>query len=303
MMMKIRNLLTKIRQTITVIGFLLLLASETAGAQTQTSGKEKHPLIGEDYHPQAGAYAYAFRGDNPHSAYYINPDFYNLSSNDTLTILSHFRTMQQTTEWSCGCVSALLVLRHFGCADQTEESLAYALHSMTDRSRPGSKPGTAVQHADYGTSLAALHNYFAARDDFHIVASSYRTNYTQDQIIKDSTLYPACDGGNLYPTFATPEDFARWLTAQLQQNHPVLVEYSSWDGHWVVVIGIDNNGTPDFYGDDTLIFADPYDTTDHWQDGYSIDSLERFFYCWKDRAIAPKPYQLQPFLVVEHHAN
>lgn len=48
-----------------------------------------------------------------------------------------------------------------------------------------------------------------------------------------------------------------------------------------------------------LILVDPYDTSDHRQDGYSIAPLERFFYSWKDRAIAPKPFQLQPFLVVE----
>lgn len=302
--MTTHNLLTEIRQILTVIGFLLLLAPRTASAQAQTSGKAKHPLLtGQDCDPQGGADSYTSQGDNPHSAYYINPDFFNLSSNDTLTILPHFRTMQQTTEWSCGCVVALLVLRHFGCEDQTEESLAYTLQSMTDRSCPGSKPGTAVLYADYGTSLAAMHDYFSARTDFHVVASSYHTNYTTAELVKDGDPYPVCDRGNRYPTFASSDTFARWLTAQLQQNRPVMVEWCDWDGHWMVIVGIDNNGTPDFYEDDTLIFADPYDTSDHRQDGYSIAPLQRFFACWKDRAIAPKPYQLQPFLVVERNAK
>lgn len=281
-------------------GLLLFLAPEIAGAQTSTSGKEKHPfLTGRDCDPQGGADTYASRGDNPQSAYYVNPDFFTLASNDTLTILPRFRTMQQTTEWSCGCVAALLVLRHFGCEDETEESLACALHSMTDRSRPDAQPGTACRYADYGTSLAALHDYFAARSGFRIVATSYRTDYTPADLVKDSDLYPACDTGNLYPTFPSPDAFAAWLTDQLRLGRPVLAEWSDWDGHWVVIIGIDNNGTPDFCGDDTLLFADPYDTSDHRQDGYSIAPLERFFYSWKDRAIAPKPYQLQPFVVVD----
>ena len=77
-----------------------------------------------------------------------------------------------------------------------------------------------------------------------------------------------------------------------------MVEWGDWDGHWVSIIGYDNNGTPST-GDDTLIFADPYDTSDHWQDGYAIFPLERFFYMWQDRKVAPKPYQLQPFIVVD----
>ena len=52
-------------------------------------------------------------------------------------------------------------------------------------------------------------------------------------------------------------------------------------------------------GDDTLIFADPYDTSDHWQDGYSIFPLEKFFYMWQDRKVAPKPYQLQPYIIID----
>ena len=39
-----------------------------------------------------------------------------------------------------------------------------------------------------------------------------------------------------------------------------MVEWGDWDGHWVAIIGYDNNGTPSI-GDDTLIFADPYDTS------------------------------------------
>ena len=33
-----------------------------------------------------------------------------MESTDTLTILSHFKTLQQSTEWSCGVTSALMVL-------------------------------------------------------------------------------------------------------------------------------------------------------------------------------------------------
>lgn len=292
------------RIAFTIIGIFTFLASVVADAQVAITKQAKLSLLAKmDYDLQGGADAYASRGDNPHSRYYVNPDFFNLQSSDTLTILTHFHTMQQTTEWSCGDIAALLVLRHFGCLDETEWSLACNLHSMTDRNCTGAQPGTACCMADYGTRLEELCHYFSARDSFRIVATSYRTGYTPADLVKEGDCYPVCDQGNLYPIFACPDTFALWLTMQLRHNLPVMVEWSDWDGHWVVIIGIDNNGTPDFYGDDILIFADPYDTSDHWQDGYSIAPLERFFYSWKDRAIAPKPYQLQPFLVVERSCS
>lgn len=257
-------------------------------------------LQGPDYDPEGGADAYAGRGDNRASAYYRHPDFYNLPSGDTLLILPRFPTMQQTTEWSCGDVAALLVLRYLGtCPDATEWSLAEAMHSMTDRDKPGYCPGSACCYRDYGTSLKNMYLYFSGQDSLKVVATSYRENYGKEDLVKEGDLFPDCDQGNLYPTFPSPEEFADWLTAHLRANRPVLVEWSDWDGHWACIIGLDNNGTPDFRGDDILIFADPYDTSDHWQDGYTIAPLERFFYLWKDRAIAPRPYQLQPFLVVD----
>ena len=120
-----------------------------------------------------------------------------------------------------------------------------------------------------------------------------------EEIIKEGDPFPPCDRGNLFPTFSTVEQFAAWLEKHLRAGRVVLAEWSDWDGHWVCLIGLDNNGTPDFRGDDVLILADPYDTMDHWQDGYTAVPIDRFFYLWKDRAIAPKPYQLQPFIVVE----
>ena len=77
-----------------------------------------------------------------------------------------------------------------------------------------------------------------------------------------------------------------------------MVEWADWDGHWQAIIGYDNNGTPGI-GDDILIFADPYDTSDQWQDGYYYYPLERWFYMWSDRNVAPKPYQLQPYIIID----
>lgn len=282
-----------------ILIFLMMTACQT---ERQPVGSKEgiRTLVGKDYAPGEGADTYTRWSTHPNSTYYGNPDYYSLKPDGNLSIISHFTTMQQTTEWSCGDVCALLLLYHFGCADHlTEWDLAVALNSMTDRNNPGAKPGTAREYADYGTRIEELYSYFNRHPQLKVVASSYRATYTDAELVKPADPYPRCDCGNLYPTFNTITSFSSWLTTQLCSNRPVMVEWSDWDGHWVLIIGIDNNGTPDFTGDDTLIFADPYDTSDHRQDGYSVAPLERFFCSWKDRAIAPKPYQLQPFVVVD----
>lgn len=71
-----------------------------------------------------------------------------------------------------------------------------------------------------------------------------------------------------------------------------MVDWVDWSGHWQVLIGIDTMNTISVY-DDVLIFADPYDVTDHSQDGYYIFPLGRFFYMWREGVCAGKeiPYE------------
>lgn len=80
----------------------------------------------------------------------------------------------------------------------------------------------------------------------------------------------------------------KFLKRQLEQGNPVLVEWVDWAGHWEVVIGYDDLGTPKTEADDVLIMADPYDTTDHLQDGYGIVPADRFQYMWFDHNLLPE---------------
>ena len=64
-------------------------------------------------------------GDHQNSPYFTSLDYYNMESTDTLTIIPHFKTQQQTSEWSCGLSAMVMVLEHYGLlGDYTEESLA-----------------------------------------------------------------------------------------------------------------------------------------------------------------------------------
>ena len=78
-----------------------------------------------------------------------------------------------------------------------------------------------------------------------------------------------------------------------------MVDWIDWDGHWQVIIGYDNMGTEEF-GDDVLVMADPYDTSDHYQDGYYTVPAERFFYMWHEGACAEGDVLMtQPYVVAK----
>ncbi|NCB27653.1 MAG: hypothetical protein EOM62_19705, partial [Bacteroidia bacterium] len=171
---------------------------------------------------------------------------------------------------------------------------------------------------EYGTTVGQLYDYFSKLDGFTVVETSYRADYSQEELLTSEDGVTDADVGNLPPTFSpmslyasensdTTESwvedakdsfFVRWLLSNLEAGRPIMVEWCDWDGHWQVIIGYDSNGTPGI-GDDILILADPYDTSDHWQDGYYYYPLERWFYMWNDRGVVPKPYQLQSYIIVD----
>ena len=59
----------------------------------------------------------------------------------------------------------------------------------------------------------------------------------------------------------------------------MMIGWDEWGGHWQTIIGYDSMGTEGTQ-DDVLILADSYDTTDHNQDGYVVESFERLVYGW-----------------------
>lgn len=272
-----------------------------------------------DIDENGGADAYDNGGDHPNSKYYVNPDFYNMKSDGNLTIINNFKTIQQSSEWSCGSATVLMVLEHFGEHDYSEWDIAVKSNAGVDLDVPGSKPGSANNFPEYGTSVDDIIKFFDTIDGFKVVQTSYKADYKASDLIKEGdTSVPSTEWGNLPGTFnsvalyASENDpntdkwvddakdsyFVKWIVGNLKANRPIMVEWCDWDGHWQAIIGYDTQGTPGI-GDDIIIFADPYDTSDHWQDGYYYYPTERWFYMWSDRAVAPKPYQLQPFVIIE----
>ena len=282
--------------------------------------KEDKTIVGQDYDENSGADGYANAGDNQNSRFYKNPDFYNLKSDDNLIIIENFKTMQQTTEWSCGNVTALMVLENLDLNNNylTEMAIAESMNSHTDLDTEGSKPGSANNFGEYGTDVRQMYEFFKKMNNVKIVETSYIENYTAGDLYTKDDGVTGADIGNIKRKFlnnslyssenaddtdkwvddAKDSYFVKWLTGHLKENRAIMVEWVDWNGHWQAIIGYDNNGTPSI-GDDTLIFADPYDTGDHSQDGYYVYPLERWFYMWHDRSVAPKPLQLQPYIIVD----
>ncbi len=81
------------------------------------------------------------------------------------------------------------------------------------------------------------------------------------------------------PQYPPREDFLYMMTLL---KLPVIIGWNEWGGHWQVVIGYDTMGTSATQ-DDVLILADPYDTTDHDQNGYVVQPFQRFYYNWNNR--------------------
>lgn len=217
---------------------MLLCSSVSAFADGNYTDEMKFD-DGADLSVEDGADSVERLGDHPNSPYFNTLDFYNMESTDTLTILHHFKTIQQSSEWSCGIASALMTLEWYGLrGDYTEESLGML--------RPqGLKPGA--------TSLSQMVAMFDGVGGFD--------------------CYSGIDAGENAAEIFTFDYIQQTLAA----GNPIMVGWNDWGGHWQVIIGYDTMGT-ETTQDDVIIVADPYDTTDHNQDGYGVYGAERFLY-------------------------
>ena len=197
-----------------------------------------------DLSPEDGADSVERSGEHENSPYFAHPDVYNMESTDTLTVLTHFRTMQQTSEWSCGVTAALMVLDWYDAlGDWNEESLAALRHSLDGTELEG-YPGTTLNQAiDIFNGVGGF-NCYSAIDAGEEVADIFTFEYIQQQ---------------------------------LAAGNPIMIGWNDWGGHWQTIIGYDTMGTEN-ENDDVFLVADSYDTTDHNQDGYGVYAAERFLY-------------------------
>ena len=228
----------------------LCLKTKTGKKRVEHTIPADPAIIRED--STDGAAYFANTLDAKNSPYFTHNDYFSMTSKGSLHLIPQFRTYQQTTEYTCGCACALMVLDYFGIREYNEMQIAEACG--TDETT--------------GTSPEGLSAFFRGIG-FEVDAHA-----------------------DTQPRFAGIEDAEAFFVESVDAGIPVMVDWVDWRGHWQVVIGIDTMGTPSPY-DDVLILADPYDITDHQQDGYYIFPLGRFFDMWREGACAQKdvPYE------------
>lgn len=256
----------------------LILASGSPLQANQATTVRTIPYPSGYNTAESGASSYAGVGNHVDSKYFAHPDFYSLTSDKTLTILPKFRTYQQTTEVTCGPSAALMVLYHFNNTQWDELKIAEAMQTSKDLDNDNTeKPGEANERGEWGTSTDRMVKFF------NQIGWKVSSSLTEGKL----------DEGK---TFDDPAQFTQWVIDHLKRNIPIMVEWSDWLGHWQVIIGYDTMGTEHF-GDDVLILADPYDTSDHLQDGYYIFNAERFYYMWADGFILPESQSRQQWVI------
>ncbi len=209
-----------------------------------------------------GASSYNGLGNVAKSPYYSQPDVYNLKGSDSLLILEKYKTYQQTTEITCGPAAALTVLNRYGNTAWDELKIAGIMET---------KPLI-------GTDTQGMVRFFRR--------IGWEVQSSLSKVEKNGA------------SFATVKDFKAFVEANLKNGTPIMVENIDWGGHWRVIIGYDTLGT-DATADDVLIMADSYDTADHFQDGYVIVPVEKFYYMWFDAHMLPKGQQNQQWLVAK----
>ena len=164
---------------------------------------------------------------------------------------------------------------------------------------------TYQQTTEYSCGPAAaltVLNYFGNRDfDEATLIELMKTKPHVGTTLGNMVKFFKGIGWKVRSSLDTPspdEDaFPKFVVRNLIQGKPILVENVEFGGHWRVIIGYDDLGTPDDTYDDVLIFADPFDTSDHKQDGYTCGSLDRFYSMWFDHCMLPKRERNQPWLV------
>ena len=175
------------------------------------------------------------------STYFNFVDVYNMKSNGSLILLEKFKTYQQTSEITCGPASLIMAINYLDGTILDEAEVKELCRTAKD--------GRGTKTYNLEKAITALGYTFDSKN-----------NYTEEENPTNNSLA-----------------FSKYIQESLRNNESIIVASNDWGGHYSVIIGYDDMGTKDYIEDDIIILADPYDTTDHMSDGYTIFSYDRFY--------------------------
>ena len=223
----------------------------------------------------SGAAGVERSGDVAQSPYYQLDDFYGTEAeiqkavgSDTLDIIDNFSTIQQSTEFSCGVTSAYMAMYNYGKIPKgADGKLLESDASLSKIRQVDPATGLGEAGATYVEGLDEVFQYMANK-------------YDQTWAVASDQDYLYDDWGYAYLGKEAEVYQDNVLIPYLIKNDvPMIIGWDEWGGHYQVVIGYDDMGT-EATQDDVVILADAYDTTDHNQNGYVIESFERLLYGW-----------------------
>ena len=193
-----------------------------------------------DEEDDEGAKEYQGKHDILNSKYYKSLDIYNMKSSGSLILLEKFKTYQQTLSYTCGCASLIMAIYYLDNKVISEKECVMKAHTNSDGTMP--------------------YNLEKAIEEFGYDYESKRRGFNSTDDIPSYDEYK----------------FADYVKNTLRRNLPIIILSNDWAGHYTVIIGYDDMGNNNI-ADDVLIVADPFDTTDHVCDGYTIWSFERLY--------------------------
>ena len=206
------------------------------------------------------------------SAYYtVNNDYYNMSSTSERIIFPKFKSYQQTMQDSSGLACVLMILDYMG-----------------------------KDTANTYTELELVKKYEEVNN-----TTVYGNGTTEEGLVKlVESLNLGYTATNSDSAFKFPSSTAaskrmpvveKYFTNCIKEGKFILVRYQSPTGNgWKLVVGYDNQGNiqntktgeyTDHYGDDVVIFAEPFDGADHCQDGFTTERAQDFYVWWREMAI------------------
>ena len=235
---------------ITTIVFITLYINEkNDGENTDTKNSENDSPKVEDrfikvlsrVSESGGAYMSQGKHDIIDSPYFKYVDIFNTKSKGSLILLEKYKTYQQTSEYTCGIASLIMAVYHLDGTVLNETEMAIKAKSAPDA----------------GTIPINLEKVITELGYDFDSPTKYVNN--TDEL----------------PT-RNEEVFAEYIKKTLKNNESIIIASNDWGGHYSNIIGYDDMGT-DNIEDDVIFLADPYDTTDHINDGFTIFNYERYY--------------------------
>ena len=250
--LKIEIILT-ILSLLFLAGFIifLILYIQERNKNNEYKNKEEIPSYNtptqEQYIPikeninDYGACEYRGKLDKINSKYFKSIDIYNTKSSGSLILLEKFKTYQQTSSYSCGCASLIMAIYYLD--------------------------GTVIGEQDCSIKAKTDHTTGTLPENLEKAIDEYGYDYESKR--------KGFNGENI-PSY-NENEFSEYIKNSLKNNESIILLSNDWGGHYTVIIGYDDMGTKDI-GDDVVIIADPFDTSDHMNDGYTIWSYERLYF-------------------------